>query len=73
MSLREFTIVDSPRYLTNVNECLIPILQHLFEDNHLNARLSFCELYLSLNVGKPVFGVSDQVRHKPACAVTEEG
>ena len=27
--------------------------------------------YLSLVVRKPVFGVSDQVRHKPDCAITE--
>ena len=29
--------------------------------------------HMSLVVRKPVFGVSDQVRHKPACAVTEDG
>ena len=29
--------------------------------------------YLSLVVRKPVFGVSDQVRHKPGCAATEDG
>ena len=28
---------------------------------------------LILVVRKPVFGVSDQVRHKPGCAVTEDG
>ena len=28
---------------------------------------------LSLVVRKPVFGVSDKVRHKPGCAVTEDG
>ena len=27
---------------------------------------------LSLVVIKPVFGVSDQVRHKPGCKVTED-
>ena len=27
---------------------------------------------MSLVVRKPVFGVSDQVRHKPGCAVTED-
>ena len=30
-------------------------------------------LYLSLVVRKPVFGVSDQVRHKPGCTATEDG
>ena len=29
--------------------------------------------YMSLVVRKPVLGVSDQVRHKPGCAVTEDG
>ena len=28
---------------------------------------------MSLVVRKPVFGVSDQVRHKPACTATEDG
>ena len=28
---------------------------------------------MSLVVRKPVFGVSDQVRHKPGCAATENG
>ena len=28
---------------------------------------------MSLVVRKPVFGVSDQVRHKPVCAITEDG
>ena len=29
-------------------------------------------LYKSLVVRKPVFGVSDQVRHKPGCTATED-
>ena len=29
--------------------------------------------YLSLVVRKPVFGVSDQIRHKPSCTATEDG
>ena len=29
--------------------------------------------YWSLVVRKPVFGVSDQVRHKPGCTATEDG
>ena len=28
---------------------------------------------MSLAVRKPVFGVSDQVQHKPGCTVTEDG
>ena len=30
-------------------------------------------IYMSLVVRKPVFGVSDQVPHKPGCAITEDG
>ena len=30
------------------------------------------ELYMSLVVRKPVFEVSDQVRHKPGCTATED-
>ena len=30
-------------------------------------------LYLSFVVRKPVFRVSDLIRHKPGCAVTEDG
>ena len=29
--------------------------------------------HMSLVVRKPVFGVSDQVRHKPGCTTTEDG
>ena len=35
-----------------------------------------CNVYLecmSLVLRKPVFGVSDKVRHKPGCAATEDG
>ena len=32
----------------------------------------FAYLYLSRDVRKTVFGVSDQVRHKPGCAATED-
>ena len=34
-------------------------------------RVSEVRLYLSLITRKPVFGVFDQVRHKPACSATE--
>ena len=30
-------------------------------------------LYISLVLRKPVFGVSDQVPHKPGCTATEDG
>ena len=29
--------------------------------------------HMSLVVRKPVFGVSDQVRHKPGCTATDDG
>ena len=32
-----------------------------------------CQTYMSLVVRKPVFGVSDQVRWKPDCTITEGG
>ena len=34
---------------------------------------SFKVLHMSLVVRKPVFGVFDQVRHKPGCTATEDG
>ena len=30
-------------------------------------------IYMSRDVRKPVFRVSDQVRHKPGCTATEDG
>ena len=36
-----------------------------------SAAMQVC--YLSLVVRKPVFGVSDQVRHKLGCTTTEDG
>ena len=32
-----------------------------------------CADYMSLVMRKPVFGVSDQVPHKPGCTITEDG
>ena len=40
--------------------------QHLINSNDSG----YCDM--SLVVRKPVFGVSDQVQHKPGCAVTED-
>ena len=34
---------------------------------------SFCSNHLSRDARKPVFGVSDLVRHKPACTSTGDG
>ena len=37
------------------------------------AFLQVIHYHLSLVVRKPVFGVSDQVRHKPGCTVIQDG
>ena len=44
-----------------------------FRPNYI-AFFSFkkCENYMSLVVRKPVFGVLDQVLHKPGCTATED-
>ena len=47
--------------------CLLNMIHYL-----MSCLRDFC-LYLSLVVRKPVFGVSDQVRHKPGCTATEDG
>ena len=40
----------------------------------VDLRLCFCiYIYMSLVVRKPVFGVSDQVPHKPGCTAREDG
>ena len=40
----------------------------------VDLRLCFCiYIYMSLVVRKPVFGVSDQVPHKPGCTARENG
>ena len=39
----------------------------------LNVNTIHSILHLSLVLRKPVFGVSDQVSHKPVCTVTEDG
>ena len=33
----------------------------------------FHQIYMSLVVRKPVFGIFDQVRHKPGCTAIEDG
>ena len=40
---------------------------------HCNSVLLNNIVHMSLVVRKPVFGVSDLVRHKPGCAITEYG
>ena len=43
----------------------IDFIQYKFRPTH--------DIHLSLDVRKPVFGVSNQVRHRPGCAITEYG
>ena len=38
-----------------------------------NIDVNTCVIIMSLVLRKPVFGVSDQVRHKPGCTATEDG
>ena len=64
-----FQIVHT--FLNNKIRESVKVLQELDDD-------VMCELVLllenmSLVVRKPVFGVSDQVRHKPGCAATGDG
>ena len=42
---------------------------------HIYAKrlVSYDAAEMSLIVRKPVFGVSDQVRHKPSCTIIEDG
>ena len=39
--------------------------------NH-NSSLKTVKYFMSYDARKPVFGVFDQVRHKPGCAATED-
>ena len=44
-----------------------------WEERAYFSAIDYLYLYMSLVVRKPVFGVSDQVRHKPGCTTTEDG
>ena len=41
--------------------------------SNLKSEIENKEKQLSLVLRKPVFGVSDQVRHKPGCTAAEDG
>ena len=47
------------------------------EAHEMELGLGICFFYflihMSLVLRKPVFGVSDQVRHKPCCTTTQDG
>ena len=44
---------------------------HIYHVECIDEWLKVC--HLSRDARKPVFGISDQVRHKPVCAVSENG
>ena len=43
------------------------------DSKNLTVLQGFARNHKSLFVKKPVFGVSDQVQHRPGCTVTEDG
>ena len=52
-----------------------PLGKHVFsrQIRRTNKVRTSCNSDMSLVVRKPVFGVSDQVPHKPGCTATEDG
>ena len=47
---------------------------HPYGDGKLSILITVKSRYhMGLVVGKPVFGVSEQVRHKPSCTATQDG
>ena len=61
---------DETKEIRNVICCVICSLYVISNEPHDEKT---CFLHMSLVVRKPVFGVSDQVRHKPSCTITEDG
>ena len=49
------------------------VISHFGIDDRILIVIVSVPIHLSLVMRKPVFGVSDLVRHKPGCAVTEDG
>ena len=47
-----------------------PAVTRLFSTLYCVAMVQY---NMSRDVRKPVFGISDQVRHKPGCTATEDG
>ena len=73
-----FLIIMTTRYKQAI-KCLLNSCQNVLVSLrvdcmkiHRQPVISFQD-HLSLVVRKPVFGVSDQVRHKPGCTTTEDG
>ena len=62
--------MGNDRYLQTV----VDIKQlELRDDDVMICTFPRAGMHLSLVVRKPVFGVPDQVRHKPGCTATEDG
>ena len=61
-------VISSVFVINNIHDPYLfdvfPVDESLVDTNIVN---------MSLVLRKPVFGVSDQVRHKPGCTATEDG
>ena len=64
-------------FRVNSNLLLTVACEFQFFTNHINytrcQKFKHCLNVMSLVVRKPVFRVSDQVRHKPGCTAIEDG
>ena len=58
-----------------VSEISLKVISYLVRHQEETGTFGYlCNVaHLSLVVRKPVFGVSNQVRHKPGCTATEDG
>ena len=70
VSTREFNISKEQR---GKMVAVIIVAAWMRKQDHINVRKSKSTYNLSLVLRKPVFGVSNQVRHKPGCTATEDG
>ena len=59
--------------LATLTSKLVDAKSYLCDLEEENVSHIIMHLQMSLVVRKPVFGVSDQVRHKPDCTATEDG
>ena len=51
---------------------LITLITHVNQHIHIDDRITIVNFIMSLVVRKPVFGISDQARHKPGGTATED-
>ena len=68
---REYLLyfVDQSSYLVLLTEASFCVMDVLYSTPAMESQFS----HMSLVVRKLVFGVSDQVRHKPGCTTTQDG